>query len=138
MSPAAQPESPQHTAHDDARSELALEREKIQIERERLALERERWAAERDRLRSDQHLVDRSAGRVRMAISTLTLALLVALLAGGSIGAWIVSTRNRAGNDAMAQSLIQAISGDTNSILHSASSPLNRAGRRGGYLLILD
>ncbi len=122
-------------------AEIALEREKVQIERERLALERERWSAERDKRDSDRALQNRATGRVTMGLSTLTLALLTALLIGGTVGSWIVSSRERGSNDRMRASLIQALGSETNAA-GEAESKLLRAlghpGRGGGYLLILD
>jgi hypothetical protein len=124
-------------------SELSLEREKIQIERERLALERERWSAERDKMQVSRELANRAAGRLTIGISTLSLALLSALLAGGAIGAWLV-TRNQqqAGHD-VAASLIQAFGSGTNALDEAEGQApwlrsLGRQGRPGGYLLILN
>ncbi len=122
-------------------AEIALEREKAQIERERLALERERWNAEREKHDNELTLRNRAAGRVTLNIGTLALALLSALLAGGSVGAWVASSRQRSDSEITA-SLIQALSSDTNDVDRVESSPLLRAlgrpKRGGGYLLILD
>ena len=124
--------------------ELALEREKIQIERERLALERERWSAERDKFRENQKLNNRAAGRLTLGISTLALALLCALLAGGAIGAWLVALHQQQNRGQMTASLIHALGSGTNGLSEAegTASPLLRAlgrpGRAGGYLLILD
>ena len=128
----------------EALNELALEREKIQIERERLALERERWAAERETYHATQKLNDRAAGRLTIGISTFTLSLLCAVLAGGAIGAWLVAGHQQSSNRQVAESLIQALGSDTNAYSDAESaSPLLRAlgrrqGRPNGYLLILD
>ena len=122
-------------------AEIALEREKVQIERERLALERERWIAERDKREADRVLRNRATGRVTMGLSTLTLALLTALLTGGTLGAWIVSSHARGDNSRMAASLIQALGTETNAAGEAESRllrALGRPGRGGGYLLILD
>ena len=143
------PAEPLHTANDAtqaqyALNELSLEREKVQIERERLALERERWAAERETYRATQKLNDRAAGRLTIGISTFTLSLLCALLAGGAIGAWLVAGHQQSSNRQVAESLIQALGSDTNAYPDAESaSPLLRAlgrrqGRPNGYLLILD
>jgi hypothetical protein len=122
--------------------ELALEREKIQIERERLALERERWSAEREKYQENQKLTNRAAGRLTLGISTLTLSLLCALLAGGAIGAWLVALYQQDRGQVTA-SLIHALGSGTNALSEAeGASPLLRAlgrtGRTGGYLLILD
>ena len=124
-------------------NELALEREKIQIERERLALERERWSAEREKYQENQKLSNRAAGRLTLGISTFTLSLLCALLAGGAIGAWLVALHQQDRRDQVAASLIQALGSGTNALSEvEGSSPLLRArgrpGRVGGYLLFLD
>ncbi|MDD5708102.1 MAG: hypothetical protein PHR35_19465 [Kiritimatiellae bacterium] len=123
-------------------AEIALEREKMQIERDRLALERERWSVERDKRQSDMVLQDRAAGRVTMGISTLTLALLAALLAGGTVGAWVVASHDSRANSRVTASLIKALGSGTNETDMAGSSALLRAlgrpGRGGGYLLILD
>lgn len=123
--------------------ELALEREKIQIERERLALERERWAAERDKHIETQKLTNRAAGRMSLGISTYTLSLLCALLAGGAIGAWLVALHPQS-NDQVTASLIHALGSGTNDLSEAGQmSPLlrslgGRQGRPGSYLLILN
>jgi hypothetical protein len=136
-------ETPRPGAEGESASlaEIALEREKVQIERERLALERERWTAERDKRDTDRALQNRATGRVTMGLSTLTLALLTALLTGGTLGAWVVSSRARGDNNRMAASLIQALGSETNATGASESRllrALGRPGRGGGYLLILD
>lgn len=123
--------------------ELALEREKIQIERERLALERERWSAEREKFRENQKLTDRAAGRLTLGVSTFTLALLCALLAGGAAGAWLVALHQQQNRGQVTASLIHALGSGTNALSEAeGASPLLRAlgrpGRAGGYLLILD
>ena len=122
--------------------ELALEREKLQIERERLALERDRWAAAHDKHSENQKLTDRAAGRISLGISTFTLALLCALLAGGAVGAWLVALHPQ-NNNQVAASLIHALGSGTNDLSEAGqTSPLLRAlgrpGRSGGYLLILN
>jgi hypothetical protein len=123
-------------------ADLALEREKVQIERERLALERERWAAERDRHRNEAVLRNRAAGRLTMDAATLALALLSALLAGGLLGAWLASSRDRHAGQQVATSLVRALGAETNAVADAESAALLRAlrrpGRRGGYLLILE
>lgn len=125
--------------------DLALEREKIQIERERLALERERWETERESYRQTVTLSNRAAGRLTIPVSTLILSLITAFLLGGIGALWITSGR-RADSGEIAATIAQALDADdfddgTNDV-SSARSPLiralNRKGRGGGYLLILD
>ena len=122
-------------------AEVALEREKLQIERERLALERERWSAERDKRASERAMSDLAAGRVTLSIGALALALLTALLAGGSTGAWLNSLHSRRSQSQVAASLIQALGSETNGTAHAESRllrTLGTPGRGGGYLLILE
>ena len=135
------------TAPAAPEGEYSLEREKIQIERERLALERERLETERESYRHTVSLTNRAAGRVVLPVSTFALALLCALLFGGFVGAWIVASRFRAGDSDLAATLAEAFSpealGGTNDVdSASAQSPLfralNKKGRRGGVVLILD
>ena len=126
--------------------DLALEREKIQIERERLALERERWETERESYRHTVALSNRAAGRLTIPVSTLVLSLIIALLVGG-IGAIWLTSGGRGDSEEIAATIAQALDADsdfydaTNGV-RSARSPLiralNRKGRTGGYLLILD
>ncbi len=131
---------------DNAESpDLALEREKIQIERERLALERERWETERESYRHTVSLSNRAAGRLTIPISTLILSLITAVLLGGIGAIWITSER-RGNSDDIAASIAEALDaeafGDGTNAVSSSRSPLiralNRKGRGGGYLLILD
>jgi hypothetical protein len=126
--------------------DLALEREKIQIERERLALERERWETERKSYRHTVDLSNRAAGRLTIPVSTLILSLIIANLLGVIISLWFVS-RPRGDSEEIAATLAQALDAggdfpDSTNGTHSARSPLiralNRKGRTGGYLLILD
>jgi hypothetical protein len=126
--------------------ELAIEREKIQIERERLALERERLETERANYRQTVALSNRAAGRLTIPISTLVLSLVTALLVGGIAALWISSARS-ADSDEIAATIAHALDADydddgTNGVPSSVRSPfiraLNRRGRTGGYLLILD
>ncbi len=125
--------------------DLALEREKLQIERERLALERERLQTERENYRQTVSLSNRAAGRMTLPVSTLVLSLIVALLLGGIIALALAPGRGGA-DDALAASVAKALgadvfSDDTNDVT-SVRSPLtralNRRGRTGGYLLILE
>ena len=125
--------------------ELAIEREKIQIERERLALERERLETERANYRQTVALSNRAAGRLTIPISTLILSIVTALLLGGITALWISSARS-ADSDELAATIAHALDANydddgTNGV-PSVRSPfiraLNRRGRTGGYLLILD
>ena len=130
----------------DESPELAIEREKLQIERERLALERERLETERANYRQTVSLSNRAAGRLTIPISTLILSIVSALLLGGIVTMWITSSRS-ADSDEIAATIAHALDADydddggTNGV-PSARSPfiraLNRRGRSGGYLLILD
>ena len=131
---------------DNAESpELALEREKLQIERERLALERERLENERQSYRHTVALSNSAAGRLTIPVSTLVLSIITSLLLGGIISLWLTSRRG-ADSGEIAASIAHALDaddfGDGTNVFPSVRSPLiraiNRKGRTGGYLLILD
>ncbi len=131
---------------DNAESpELALEREKLQIERERLALERERLENERQSYRHTVALSNSAAGRLTIPVSTLVLSIITSLLLGGIISLWLTSGRG-ADSGEIAATIAQALDaddfGDGTNDFPTARSPLiralNRKGRTGGYLLILD
>lgn len=128
---------------------LALEREKIELERERLVLERERLENERLRHRETVELNNHAAGRVVVPASTFALSLLVALLFGGAIGAWVVATQFRPSPATIAASVARAIHArpfdddpDGTNVLSTVDGPsfrpAGRAARGSGYLLILD
>lgn len=135
--------SPHETALD-------FEREKLSLERERLVLERERLENERLRHRQTVEISNSAAGRVVLPASSFMLSLLVSMLLGGTIGAWIVGTRFRPTPAAIAASVAQAIEAqaqldddpDGTNTEETATSRILRAGPRiargSGYLLILD
>ena len=100
-------------------------------------------ALEREKFRENQKLTNRAAGRLTLGVSTFTLALLCALLAGGAGGAWLVALHQQQNRGQVTASLIHALGSGTNALSEAeGASPLLRAlgrpGRAGGYLLILD
>ena len=127
-------------------SSLEFEREKLVLERERLSLERERLETERLRHRQTVEMSNGAAGRLVLPASTFMLSLLLALLAGGSLGAWIVATRFRPSPSAIAETVARAIEaqaladdGDgTNSLGRAIFRMPGKIQRGSGYLLILD
>lgn len=138
-------------AAEPLESAMDFEREKLVLERERLSLERERLENERLRHRQTVEISNGAAGRVVLPASSFMLSLLVAMLLGGTIGAWIVATRFRPTPASIAASVAKAIETQelfdeddpegTNSV-GSASSRIFRSGARiargSGYILILD
>lgn len=127
-------------------SSLAFEREKLVLERERLSLERERLETERLRHRQTVEMSNGAAGRFVLPASTFMLSLLLALLAGCILGAWI-SSRYRPSYAAIADSVVrtieaQALSDDpadgTNSLGRAIFRLPGKIPRGSGYLLILD
>lgn len=131
-------------------SNFDFEREKLVLERERLSLERERLENERLRHRQTVEISNGAAGRVVIPASTFLLSLLVALMVGGAIGAWIVAANYRSSSASIAESIARAIGSQpfdeddpdgTNTTERVGGLLLRSAGRlaRGsGYLLILD
>lgn len=131
----------------DGESVLAFEREKLEIERERLSLERERLETERLRHRQTVEMSNGAAGRLVLPASTFMLSLLLAILAGGGLGAWIVAARFRPSPSAIAatvaraieeQALADGIDDGTNSTARAIFRSQGRIQRGAGYLLILD
>ena len=127
--------------------EISLEREKLELERERLVLERERLSNERLRYKQTVELSNNAAGRIVAPASTFVLTVLVSLLIGGAVGAWIVARQFRADSATIAESVARAFSAqfddeDGTNSLSSARGPFfrpaGRSARGSGYLLILD
>lgn len=127
--------------------ELDFEREKLELERERLSLERERLETERLRHRQTVEMANGAAGRLVIPASTFMLSLLLALLAGGGLGAWAVATRFRPSPATIAASVARAIEeqamaedddGGTNTASRAIFRSPGRVQRGAGYLLILD
>jgi hypothetical protein len=123
-----------------SRAELAIAREKVQIERERLALERERSMAERERWKTDHALRLRAEGR-GIALSTLIYVGIICMLTGGIVGA-LVGGRHR---EALARNTLanlQSLNVSTNTDAKGNAQvvlrPVDAAGGRGAYLLILN
>lgn len=132
-------------------SAFEFEREKLVLERERLALERERLENERLRHRQTVEISNGAAGRVVLPASSFMLSLLVSLLLGGSIGAWLVAARFRPTPASIAESVARAIGTqalfdeddpDGTNGVETVSARIFRSGARiargSGYLLILD
>lgn len=131
-------------------SNFDFEREKLVLERERLSLERERLENERLRHRQTVEISNGAAGRVVLPASTFLLSLLVALMVGGAIGAWIVAANYRSSSASIAESIARAIGSQpfdeddpdgTNSTERVGGLLLRSSGRLvpgSGYLLILD
>lgn len=118
---------------------LALEREKIILEQDRLQLERERLENERIRHKQTLELSNRAAGRIVLPASTFALSLLLSLLVGGGLGAWLFANHSRSNHDAIAASVARAINPDGTNTLGSATIRMQgRNNRSAGYLLILD
>ncbi len=125
----------------------ALEREKLELERERLIIERERLENERLRHKQTVELSNHAAGRVVVPASTFALSLLVSVLLGGALGAWIVATQFRPSPASIAASVAHAINSQYDDDLgtnttSTAGRPVFRTagsgGHGSGYLLILD
>lgn len=128
---------------------IDFEREKLMLERERLALERERLENERLRHKQTVEISNTAAGRVVLPASTFMLSLLVALLLGSSLGAWVVATRFRPTPASIAESVARVIDAqafeddpDATNGVDSVEARFLRPGARiargSGYLLILD
>lgn len=132
-------------------SAIDFEREKLVLERERLSLERERLENERLRHRQTVEISNGAAGRVVLPASTFMLSILVSVLLGGTIGAWLVAARFRPSPASIAASVAQAIGSQAffdeddpegTNLVESISGRIFRPGARfargSGYLLILD
>ncbi len=140
-------QTPGETGIDE--STLAFEREKLVLERERLLLERERLETERLRHKQTVELTNGAAGRVVLPATSFILTILVALLLGGTVGAWIGASQMRPDSATIAASVARAIeaqslveeAGGTNDVGTAGAGifrPVRRLSRGAGYLPILD
>lgn len=125
---------------------LGFEREKLELERERLSLERERLETERLRHRQTVEISNGAAGRLVLPTSTFMLSLLLSMVVGGAVGAWMVASRFEPTPASIAASVARAIEAQalvdevdgTNSTGKAIFRPAGKLPRSGGYLLILD